>query len=421
MIFGGGAGGGKTWTILLECLRHIENPDFNATYFRRSFPQIKNPGGLWDASAKVFPLLGGKPRPSDLRWSFPSGAYCVMRHLKDDGTVLDWQGTELVLVLFDELTHFTANQFWGIVSRLRSTSGISPYLRATCNPAPPDSPGGWVHGLISWWIGDDGFPIQERSGVVRHFERHGDDLVWFDSTTEDSRSITFIPSTVMDNPALLTKDPNYLKNLRSLPQVERERLLDGNWLVKAAAGKVFNQGWFKLVPVPPQVTRKVRAWDFASTADLKGDPDATASVLLGLMQNGGVVVLDVTCDHLTPAAVDLKLRAVALADGVGVPVRWQRDPGQAGEYQSQRLRQILTGFDAKGVSSRLSKLDRAGPLSIACEFGEVYVLEQPWANAFINELVGFPDADHDDQVDAAALAYLELTGALPKFGTASFR
>lgn len=385
---------------------------------------IRNPGGLWDASAKIYPYVGAKPKPSSLRWNFPAGGYAVMRHLKDDSTVNHWQGSELIYVAFDELTHFTSRQFWGIVSRLRSTSGIRPYLRATCNPVPPDDKvGGWVHGLISWWLQEDGFPDRSRAGVLRYFERHGDELVWFDHPTSDTKSLTFIPSRVTDNPALLTSDPAYLATLKSLPLIERSRLLDGNWLIRAEAGKVFRHEWFKLVPSLPQVVATVRAWDFASTSDRKGaDPDATASVKLGLLQNGGVVVIDVTVEHLTPAGVDTHFRAVAAADGTQTRQRWQRDPGQAGEYQNQALRSLLRGYDAKGISSTLSKLERAGPLSRAAEFGELYVLAGPWANRFISELTAFPDGAHDDQVDAAALAYLDLTGvAVPRFGQASFR
>lgn len=418
LIFGGGAGGGKSWTILLEALRHIKNPAFNATYFRRSYPQIKNPGGLWDASQAVFPLAGGVPQVSALKWSFPAGSYAVMRHLKNDSAVLEWQGTELVYVAMDELTHFSEYQFWYITSRLRSTSGIAPYLRATCNP-DSDS---WVRSLIGWWIAENGLPDPERAGVIRHFERHDGQLLWFDRPTEDSKSITFIPSSVYDNPALLQKDPNYLKNLKALPLVERLKLLEGNWNVKAEAGKVFRSEWFTIIQQLPQVVKWVRATDFASTSDRKGDPDATASVRMGLMQNGGVVIVDVTQQWLTPAAVNTTFQARAAADGLGTPQRWQRDPGQAGEYQNQALRSLLPGYDAKGVVSTLSKLERANPLSRAAEFGEVYLLLGPWNNGFINELVSFPDGAHDDQVDAAAIAYMVLLGvAMPQFGSATFR
>jgi len=341
-----------------------------------------------------------------------------MRHLKNDSAVLEWQGTELVYVAFDELTHFSEYQFNYITSRMRSTSGVAPYLRGTCNP-DADS---WVRSLIAWWLTPDGFADPDKSGIIRHFERHDDQLLWFDEPTEDSKSLTFIPSSIYDNPALLTKDKNYLKNLKALPLVERERLLSGSWNVKAQSGKVFRTEWFTITQQLPQVVKWVRAWDFASTSDRKGDPDATASVRMGLLQNGGVIVADVTRDFLTPAGVNVRLQAVSAADGPGIPQRWQLDPGQAGAFQSQTLRLLLQGFDSKGIITTLSKLERANPLSRAAEFGEVYLLQTPWNNAFINELVGFPDGAHDDQVDAAALAYLELMGVgVSRFGSASFR
>ncbi len=151
------------------------------------------------------------------------------------------------------------------------------------------------------------------------------------------------------------------------------------------------------MPTPlPHLTRTLRSWDFASTRERQGtDPNATASVKLGLMQNGGVLIIDVTVNHLTPAGVTTRLPAIAAADGPGTAIRWQRDPGQAGEYQNQHLRSLLTGYDAKGLTLNLSKLDRAGPLSRAAEFGEVYLLQAPWTHSFINELLSFPDGAHD--------------------------
>ena len=48
-IYGGAAGGGKSFGLLLEPLRHVtNNPEFYTVAFRRSTTQIRNPGGLWD-------------------------------------------------------------------------------------------------------------------------------------------------------------------------------------------------------------------------------------------------------------------------------------------------------------------------------------------------------------------------------------
>ena len=150
---------------------------------------------------------------------------------------------------FDELTHFTETQFFYLLSRNRSTCGIKPYVRATCNP----DAGSWVATFISWWIGEDGLPIQERTGLLRYFVRLEDDtLDWGDSAeelsgrhphipTEEILSVTFVPATLADNKILMQKDPGYKAKLMSMPRVERERLLGGNWRV--SEGSIIDLEW----------------------------------------------------------------------------------------------------------------------------------------------------------------------------------
>ena len=54
-IYGGAAGGGKTFARLLEPLRHVSNKNFGAVIFRRTTPQITNDGALWDESLNLYP------------------------------------------------------------------------------------------------------------------------------------------------------------------------------------------------------------------------------------------------------------------------------------------------------------------------------------------------------------------------------
>ncbi|NEQ29646.1 MAG: phage terminase large subunit [Leptolyngbya sp. SIO4C5] len=418
VIYGGSAGGGKSWSILLEALRGMNNPLYNAVLFRRTSPMIRNPGGLWDASNQIYNLLGAKSRETTLEWTFPSGSNVVMRHMKLARNMYDWQGSEIVYIAFDELTHFSAEMFWYMLSRNRSTCGIAPYVRATCNP-DADS---WVRELIDWWIGPDGLAIAERSGIVRHFKRVDGQIVWLDEPDEDSKSFTFINASIFDNQELLRKDPGYLRNLKSLPLVERERLLGGNWNVKSTAGKVFRSDWFPVSDRAPRLVKLCRFWDFAGTVKQSAgdDPDWTVGALLGLDSQGDVWVLDIQRLRGTPAEVDRAFVNTTAQDGRGVAVRWFEDPGQAGIYQSQKLRSLIPGYDAKGVRSQLDKLTRAKPLSRAAEFGEVHLVRGNWNQEFINELAQFPDGKHDDIVDAASGAYQELTGeGVAKFGYAN--
>ena len=250
--YGGAAGGGKTFGLILEPLRHVGRvANFAAVFFRRTTPQITNPGALWDETLNFYPQLGGTPHVGVHEWRWPHGSKIKFSHLQFETTVHDWQGAEIALICFDELTHFTAHQFFYMVSRNRSTCGVKPYIRATCNP-DADS---WVAEFLAWWIDQEtGFPIPERAGVLRYYLRVSDDIVWADRPEDLRRymprpedlppgvdpprpiSVTFIPATVFDNPALLRVNPDYVASLLSLPLVERARLLDGNWKIRPAAG-----------------------------------------------------------------------------------------------------------------------------------------------------------------------------------------
>jgi hypothetical protein len=135
-VMGGAAGGGKTLGLLLDCLRYADNPHFTATILRRTFAQITKPGALWDQSFKLYPRLGAVPRRGEMAWIFPSGAKVVFGHLQHEDTVLNYQGSELPLIGIDEGTQVSAYQFWYLLSRNRTTCGVRPCVRVTCNPDP---------------------------------------------------------------------------------------------------------------------------------------------------------------------------------------------------------------------------------------------------------------------------------------------
>jgi hypothetical protein len=178
-IYGGAAGGGKTYGLLLEPLRHVANPAFGAVIFRRESLQITNEGGLWDEALGLYPQVGGRPRtvPRHM-FTFPKGSRVSFAHLNQETDVHGWHGAQIPLIMWDELTHFTKYQFFYMLSRNRSASGVRPYMRATCNP-DADS---WVAEFIAWWIDQDtGYPIRERMGVLRYFTRAGDNIIWADS------------------------------------------------------------------------------------------------------------------------------------------------------------------------------------------------------------------------------------------------
>ncbi len=416
-IYGGAAGGGKTYALLMECLRHVGNGEFGAVVFRKQNTQIMAEGGLLDSAMRIYLPIGARfkvvPAPTAI---FPSGAKISFRHLQYEREKHDWQGSQIPLLCFDELTHFSEGQFFYMLSRNRSTCGVRPYVRATCNP-DADS---WVARFIAWWIDQDtGYPIPERSGVVRYFSREDGKIVWSDSREElqeqfgkDAvKSVSFIASNIYDNKILLEADPGYLANLKALSEVQRERLLMGNWKIRPSAGQYFKREMFRVVhSVPDKIASVARAWDLAATtiSPAAPNPDRTASCLMARLRNGQYIILDVQRRALGAADVRQLLRNTAEADRVQYPgcrVMIPQDPGQAGKDQAASLVHFLAGYGVKTHTVTGSKITRAEPFAAQVQHGAVMVMAGAWNEEFFDELEGFPDAMHDDQVDAASDAF----------------
>ncbi len=432
-IYGGAAGGGKSFGLMMEAVRNKHVKGYGAVIFRRTFSDITKEGGLWDESMELYPALGGKPIAGRHEWRFaPHDCTVTFHHLQHESDKIDWQGAQLPFIGWDELTHFSQSVFFYLMSRLRSSCGVLPYVRATCNP-DPDS---WVASFIGWWIDQrTGYPIAERSGVIRWFIRQGDEILWADNKDDllpsckpdqFPMSVTFIASSVDDNPTLLAKNPRYKSSLHAMPKVEMERLLKGNWKIRRNAGDFFRRSWFGEPVEPkdvPKLTRLVRYWDRASTEQKGGnDPDWTVGVLMGKSEAGLYYVIDVCRFRGTPGTVESRIRST----GIGEPDVAQileQDPGQAGASEVFHLSRALAGIPVLAHRVGVSKSKRALPASAACERGLLKVVRAPWNDAYFDELEAFCDeedlpdgvtAPHDDQVDGTTGAYNALTQSTPR-------
>ena len=419
-LYGGAAGGGKSWAILAGPLRHIDNPEFGAVIFRRNSVQVRNEGGLWDESSKIYPLIGATPSESILQWKFPKGSKLKFSHLEHEKTKYDWQGAQIPFIGWDELTHFTRSQFLYLLTRNRSTCGVRPYMRATTNP-DADS---WVADFIAWWIDQEtGYAIPERSGVIRYFTAVGGEIVWADTpdqllarypdlTAHDTKSFTFITASVFDNKILLEKDPSYLGNLKAQSLVERERLLNGNWKIRPSAGLYFTRSYFPVVDAAPANARRVRAWDLAGTEAEEGQtPDWTAGLKMSRDEHGTFYIEHVERLQASPEKVERAIINTASADGQPVRIRIPQDPGQAGKSQAKYLVGQLAGYDVKTQRVTGDKVTRARPASAQAEAGNIKIVRGGWNEAFLNEVENFPSTNaKDDQVDALSDALDELIG-----------
>lgn len=427
-IYGGAAGGGKSWALTYLAARHVTVPGYGAQIFRRDSTQLTGSESLWEESQRLYPMLGGRSRENKLEWRFKTkdkrrDAIVQFSHLQYEKDKLKHQGKGYAFIGFDELTHFLEPQFWYLQSRNRTTSGVRPRTFCTCNP-DPDS---WVRRFIDWWIGEDGFPIPERSGVIRYFGRAGDDLVWGDSAAEVAaatglkvehvKSATFVHSSLEDNAILTTKDPSYLPTLMTMPRVERERLLRGNWDIRPAAGDYFRPEWFPRVAQAPVDTQKtVRAWDLAATpvSTNNPDPDWTVGVKMSRHASGMLFVEHVIRRRLGPLGVERTYSQTAVADGNRVrPCFWQ-DPGQAGKTQISTIKRELIGYSVESEVARKDKVTYAMPVSSAAEAGNITLVEGPWLAPYLNALESFPpekNKGHDDDVDGTSLGFLKLVSS----------
>lgn len=458
-VTGGGAYGGKTWSLLLDDVRHINNPHFASVTFRRETPQITNPGGLWDEAMMMYASFGPRFLENSHEVLFPSGAVSKFAHLEHANSVYAWDGAQIPVIKFDQLEHFEESQFWYMMSRNRDPSGkIKPYCRATCNPNP-DS---FLAKLLEWWIDqreflDDGaanpkygYAIWERSGVKRWMIRVNDEIIWADSAEELIQehgrpdlpldhpeqerplSVTFIPSRIWDNKIGMANDPGYLGKLRAMQRVERARLLGdaelgGNWKVRASAGLLFRREWCRAVTVPSgTIEAIVRGWDLAATEEKKPGKDRKVSMTVGVKigrykkrqpgDSARYIVMDARRTAQGPSGVEMTFANTTEADGRGVRVSVPQDPGQAGKSQAARFVGLVPGFDVRTSPESGDKVTRFNPFSAQAEAGNVDYLASI-DPAYLSALEGFPDGPKDD-ADATSRAFDELTrfaGAVDMF------
>jgi len=430
IIYGGAAGGGKTFALLLDPLRHIPNNAVGCVFFRRTSTQITNEGGLWDEAKKLYLPLKGKTRERpNLDITFPNkenpnrdGLRISFRHLQHEKDVHSYQGAQIGVIYFDELTHFTENQFQYMLSRNRSLSGIKPYIRCSTNPDKSS----WVRSLIDWWIGEDGFPIKKRSGKKRWLVTYEDQKYWFNSKSEANAaypegspiSFTFIPSKLDDNKILMKQDPGYKAKLMALNKVDRERLLGGNWDVMPLAGMYFKREYFEEIEFAPPFKRIVRCWDRAATEWIRGidseskKPDATAGVKIGQTYDDQFVIIDVIEERYSSGKVEALIKNTAIQDGVICSVKGFQDPGSAGKSEAENFIKMLSGFHVTVERIAVDKITAAKPFSAQAEPGNIKILKSCRnKELFYSQLENFPKDSHDDIVDASSGAFNELNAS----------
>jgi len=210
VLYGGAAGGGKSYAMLVDPLRYAHRSAHRALIIRRSMPELRE---LIDKSRELYPKAfpGCKYREVEKLWNFPSGAKVEFGFLERDADVYRYQGQAYSWIGFDEITHLPTEFSWNyLASRLRTTdSEIVPYMRCTANPG----------GVGAHWV------------KKRYIEPSEPDKSFLG---QDGLTRKFIPARLEDNPFLAT-DGRYEQMLKALPPTQRKQLLEGNWDVNEGA------------------------------------------------------------------------------------------------------------------------------------------------------------------------------------------
>ncbi len=418
VLYGGGAGGGKTFGLLFEVLRNCRVSNYEAIIFRQHITHINTPGGLYYAGKIMYKPLGARCVKGHRIFYFDRyGTAIRLAHSERDDCVDKYQGTEIPVLCFDELTHFTEFQFFYLLSRNKTTKcKIKPYCRATCNP---DSQS-WVRKFIDWYIDSKGLAIEERCGVVRYFVRCQDTTYWFDSKEEARKaypdrppaSFTFINSSLKDNPKMTEADPSYESKLGLLDNLTYSRHYLCNWNIELQKGNYFKRSDFDVVDnVPANMVVVVRAWDFAQTAPSESnkDPDYTVGLKMGIDDRGVYYVMDIQRFRFNAGDVLIEYTSITQQDGHECISRVPKDPGGMTDLALINLRRENRGYSINDKTVSKSKTSRAGGVATEVRQRNVKILRSSsWNDAFFTELSNFPFGEHDDQVDAFGDALDEI-------------
>lgn len=386
-FYGGAAGGGKSEALLMGAAQYVEVPGYSALLLRRTYPDLSQPGALLDRSKEWWGHTAAKWNAEQKEWRFPAGSVIRFGHMENLNAINNYYGSEYQFIGFDEATQFVLEMVTKMFARLRRRRHLPVPLRMRMG----SNPGGIGHEWVKQRYLIDG-PSEGR---------------------------VFVPANVIDNPTLDYDE--YVRSLNELDPVTRAQLLEGDWDV-AGAGANFKRDWFRIVAeAPVEFSRLVRYWDTASTApsltatNSKKEPDWTVGILMGRTPDQRYYILSIVRFQGTPRDVQQAIANTAYADRMrygdgNVEIYMEQEPGASGKSMIETYTfNVLAGYYFQGRRSTGSKPVRAAAYSSMAQARNVFIVAQEGVAKFLDEHEAFPFGSHDDQVDAAAGAFNELT------------
>jgi predicted phage terminase large subunit-like protein len=374
VLFGGAAGGGKSDWLLASAAQYVNTAGYAALLLRKTYADLALPNALMERAQGWWSGRGAHWNGETHTWTFPSGATVTFGYLEHEADIYRYQGAELQMIGFDELTQFSEQQYLYLFSRLRrlKATNVPLRMRAASNPG----------GVGHEWV---------KARFV---------------TAQDAQR-AFIPARVLDNPYI--DQAEYIRSLGLLDSITRAQLLDGNWDVRRE-GALARREWFPVVDAAPVDAQRARFWDMAATerSAKSSDPDWTVGTRVA-NKGGTYYVEHVVRERVGAAQVEGLIRQTAQADGQAVTVCWEQEGGSSGKIVTSHMEKLLGGFPFRAVPVHKDKVTRAMPMLSQAEAGNVKLVRGPWIAAWLDEMCAFPQAAHDDQVDSASGAFAALT------------
>ena len=394
-------------------------PGYSALLLRRKWPDLNSPGAILDRTRQWLINTNATIREGGRRWIFPSGARITFGTLLNENDKYNYQSAEYQFVGWDELTHFPReSDYEYLFSRIRRPQLICLNCNTRVRKLPKGGVDGWTHVsaesqqtcigpfpdpqvLRQYPAAQDGttiFDVPLRMRSATNPGGLGHEWVYnrFINPATRKKGAVFIPSFLSDNPSLDREA--YMESLGELGEVEKERLLNGDWNI-TEQGDMFERHWFKTIRQAPVAQRSVRSWDSAATA---GGGDWTVGAKVSLV-GGRWVIEDVVRGQWSSAQKQEVIRQVAASDGRDVHIVMEQEGGSAGvDVIDHYRREVLPGYVFHAEKPSGDKSTRALPLSSAAEAGNVYLVEGRWNSTFLDEATQFPAGQHDDQVDAVS-------------------
>lgn len=379
ILYGGAAGGGKSIALLAAALMYVHVPNYRALLMRRTYQDLILPGALMDVAEQWLTPTDAKRKKLGTEWHFPSGAKLTFGYMANEGQKYRYQGAAFQYIGWDEATQFTQGQYTYLFSRCRHDKkhqhdGVPDRIRCASNP------GGVGH---EW--------VKQR---------------FIDPSDSDTmRDRMFVPATLRDNPHLDIEA--YEQMLAELDPVTRAQLEHGDWemqpsgnfflpTIRPVAQHSSNGRWGKNA-------QRCRAWDLAATET----GDYCVGLLLARDRAARLWrIEDIVRVRAEPAKLEKVLKATALRDGPGLPQVIEQELGSAGKMAMRDLRtRIFAGSPVFPTPATGNKTTRARLAASIVAAGDMEMAPAAWNNAFLSELVAFPNEQaHDDQVDALSHA-----------------